>query len=331
MAVEITNTGEFTAGTTAIFFFSFSDIEGELFDPSNIDILILDSDGATIDSGEAADRVAKGQYAFGWAIPTDQTPGLYTLRVDYVVEEAGGPSDEFFTENFVVSETDVVVVNPVLIAFRSFLETLIGYTQRIPVFHEIGRLNNARTKATFSFPRWNQPAKIRVFINGELKDTGFNADYLKGEITFDNALSSVDEITTSYNFRWFADNELLSFLAESVEFFNQFPPQSAFSLTSLPTRYSVTISEQAAVFCLRRLIMDLHFQEPAKVFGGMDRADKLMGTLDSLKNNYEEDLNKLYEQKKYQPYVGLTKTVTVPEFTLPGGRSRWFRYIFKGA
>ena len=42
-------------------------------------------------------------------------------------------------------------------------------------------------------------------------------------------------------------------------------------------------------------------------------------------------LLKLYEQKKYGPYVGLTKTVTAPEFTLPGGRSRWFRYLFKGA
>ena len=45
----------------------------------------------------------------------------------------------------------------------------------------------------------------------------------------------------------------------------------------------------------------------------------------------EEEINKLYEQKAKQPYIGLTKTVTVPEFTLPGGRSRWFRYLFKGA
>ena len=77
--------------------------------------------------------------------------------------------------------------------------------------------------------------------------------------------------------------------------------------------------------------MDLHFQEPAKVFGGMDRADKLMGSFDTLKKNIEEDLNNWYEQKKFGPYLGLTKTYTTPEFTLPGGRSRWFRYLFKGA
>ena len=45
----------------------------------------------------------------------------------------------------------------------------------------------------------------------------------------------------------------------------------------------------------------------------------------------EEDLNKMYEQKKFGPYVGLTRMVVVPEYTLPGGRSRWFRYMFTGS
>lgn len=328
---KVTTTGEFLAGTTAIFFFTFADIDGDLFDPSDIDIIILNKGGTTVESGEAADKIEKGKYAFAWEIPADQTPGLYTLRVDYVIEQAGGSSTEFFTEAFVVGESDISVVDPTIIAFRSFIESLIGYAQRIPVFHEIGRLNNARTKAEYSFQRWNQPAKARVFLNGELKTTGFDIDYLKGEVIFDNALTTVDEITTSYNFRWFTDEEIDSFAATAVEFFNQFPPHSVYSLTRLPYRYGVTIAHQAAVFCLRRLIMDLHFQEPAKIFGGMDRADKLISSLDALKKNMEEDLSTLYEQKKYGPYAGLTKTVTVPEFTLPGGRSRWFRYLFKGA
>ena len=28
-------------------------------------------------------------------------------------------------------------------------------------------------------------------------------------------------------------------------------------------------------------------------------------------------------------FTGLTRAVVVPEYTLPGGRSRWFRYLFK--
>jgi len=77
-------------------------------------------------------------------------------------------------------------------------------------------------------------------------------------------------------------------------------------------------------------MMDILFQEPTKIFGGPERANQVFTQMDTLKKNYEDFLTKLLEQKKYQPYAGLTKTVTVPEYTLPGGRSRWFRYLFKG-
>lgn len=329
---QIATKGAFLAGTTAIFTFTFADIDGDLFDPSDIDVIILNSDGATVETGLKTDKLTTGMYAWDWAIPSTQAPGLYSIRVDYVVEQPDGSSTEFFTESFVVGESDIKVIEPQVIAFRNFVEALIGYTQRIPVFHEIGRLNKDRTEAVFTFPRWNQPAGSRLFLNGEFKEhgSGFDVDYLTGKITFSEILTSFDEVACSYTFRWFTDGEIDAFVAQAVEVFNQYPPQSVYLLTSLPPRYGVTVAHQAAVFLLRRLIMDLHFQEPAKVFGGMERSDKLMGSLDTLKKNMEEEISKLYDQKKYQSYVGLTKTVTVPEFTLPGGRSRWFRYLFKG-
>lgn len=328
---KISTKGSFLAGTTATFFFTFSDINGVLFDPSDIDVVILDSDGTTVETGLKTDKLEVGMYAWEWDIPSDQAPGLYSIRVDYVVEQPDGSTTAFFTESFVVGESDIEVIPAEQIAFRNFVEFLIGYTQRIPVFHEIGRLNNDNTVAEFSFPRWNQPAGTRVFINGESITSGFDVNYLKGKITFSDVLASVDEIQASYSFRWFADGEIDAIISQAVNVLNQYPPHSGYTLGTLPVRYGITVAKQAAVDLLRRLIMDLHFQEPAKIFGGMDRSDKLMGTLGDLKKNYEEEITKLYEQKKYQPYIGLTKTVTVPEFTLPGGRSRWFRYLFKGA
>jgi hypothetical protein len=328
---KITTKGQFLAGTTATFFFTFSDINGELFDPSDIDVTILDSEGTTVETGDQTDKLEVGMYAWDWDIPADQEPGLYSIRVDYVVEQPDGASTEYFTEVFVVGEADIEVIPAETIAFRNFVEALIGYTQRIPVFHEIGRLNNDKTLAEFSFPRWNQPAGARVFLNGELITSGFDVNFLKGQITFSDVLSTVDEIQASYTFRWFTDGEIDAIVAQAVEVFNQYPPHSVYLLGTLPPRFGVTVAKQAAVDLLRRLIMDLHFQEPAKIFGGMERADRLMGTLGDLKKNYEEELNRLYDQKKFGPYAGLTKTVTVPEFTLPGGRSRWFRYLFKGA
>jgi hypothetical protein len=51
--------------------------------------------------------------------------------------------------------------------------------------------------------------------------------------------------------------------------------------------------------------------------------------METLKKNYEEEFTRLLEQKKFGRYPR-TKAITVPEFTLPGGRSRWFRYMFGG-
>lgn len=328
---QITTSGSFLAGTTAIFTFTFSDIDGNLFDPSDIDVTIFDSDGITVETGLKTDKLTLGMYAWDWAIPADQEPGLYSIRVDYVVEQSDGASTEFFTESFVIGESDIEVVPAERIAFRNYVEALLGTTQRIPIFHEIGRMNVDKTTASFSFKRWNQPAGSRVFMNGEVIESGYDVNYLKGQITFSDILTSIDEIQACYSFRWFEDDIMDAFVAQAVQVFNQYPPQSVYTLRTIAPRFGVTVAKQAAVDLLRTMIMDLHFQEPAKVFGGMDRADKLIGTLSDLKQNYEEEINKLYEQKKYGPYIGLTKTVTVPEFTLPGGRSRWFRYLFKGA
>jgi len=318
---KINTKGSFIAGTTGLFFLTFSDINGGLFDPSDIDGTILDSDGTSVETIDAADRLELGEYVMEWEIPATQEPGLYTLRIDYVLDQIGGSATEFFTESFSILEVDVDVISPIVIIFRKLIETLIGYSQRIPVFHEIGRLNETRTIACFSFPRWNQPARAEVYVNGTLTTSGFNIDFLKGQITFSSILSVYDEIQASYSFRWFTDDELDKFIEQAVDVFNQYPPQTVFNIATLETQHSrggVTVAHQAAIFALRRIIMDLHFQEPAKVFGGMERADKLTGSLTSLKENMESEIKTWYKAKG--PYLGLTKTVTVPEFTLPGGR-----------
>ena len=135
----------------------------------------------------------------------------------------------------------------------------------------------------------------------------------------------------SYNFRWFTDAELDGFLEQGVNIVNIWPPQSTYTVRTIDDRWLIAAEYAAAVDVLRRWMMDILFQEPAKIFGGPQRANEIFGHMDTLKKNYEDRLNKMLEMKKYGPYVGLTRTVTIPEFTLPGGRSRWFRYLFKGA
>lgn len=321
--------GNFLAGTTALFFFSFPDLMGELFDPSDCNYTITTASGTEVATGDSADKLEKGQYVFSWDIPEDTTPGLYIITITYTVEQIDGPTEGSISESFVVGETETSIIPVQTIAFRRFVESLIGYAQRIPIFNEVARLNKERTIGLLSFPRWNQPSGVKVYINGDLKPTGFESDYLKGQIIFDRPLAQVDEVNVSYNFRWFTDDEIDSFVAQAVQTFNQYQPHTGYLIINLPPTYGITVAQQAAIYCIRRLLIDYTYQEPAKIIGA-DRIDKVISSLESLKKNYEEELKALYEQKKFIPYIGRTKTITTPAINLPGGRSRWARLLFKG-
>lgn len=324
--------GSFVVGTTASFFFTFSDVDANLFDPSDISAEIVDMNGSTVETIDAADKLELGIFVLNWEIPTDATAGKYTLNLTYVVETSSGPDSRTFSEDFVVTESNSSgFVTFRTISSRSFLEALIGEALNIPVFHEPARLNRARTVAELTFPRWNQNAGVKVFVNNELKESGFSIDYVRGRITFNNSLSAYDQVLVSYNFRWFTDEELDAFVEQGINMFNIWPPQSMYLLGNIPDRYLIIAIHGAAIFALRRLLFGLIYQQPVKVYGSFERAQQVHSMLMEQKKNYEEWLKMMLEVKKFGPYTGLTKTVTVPEFTLPGGRSRWFRYLFKGS
>ena len=112
---------------------------------------------------------------------------------------------------------------------------------------------------------------------------------------------------------------------------NFHPPASRFTLMALPMRYVAGVLYGAARDALRELMMSLMFQEPQQVFGGSEKAGTLFSNFETLKQNYEKDFASLLEAKKFGPYIGLTKAIVTPEYTLPGGRSRYFRYLFSGS
>src|SRR5690606_26215808 len=114
-----------------------------------------------------------------------------------------------------------------------------------------------------------------IYVNGSQTDFEYDVNWLKGEVQFSNKLSSYDEVTADYNFRWFRFEELAQFIDQSVQVFNQYPPHTGFTIFNIEVRYGITVVQQAAVYALRRLLMDLAFQEPVKVFGGTQRADQV--------------------------------------------------------
>lgn len=331
---NVTGSGSFIVGTSAVFYFTFVNLRGMHYDPSAFTIEIFDPDGVSIGTDDYLDKIITGEFAYVWTIPSTYASGTYTLTLTYTVETESGPTDEIHSESFVVVERGTSSNNLTFmrLTYRAFLESMIGYIQRIPVWHEIIRFNDrAKTQGYLSFPRWNQSAGTRIWLNGEMMESGYTIDYINGRVTFEHDISDEDELICNYNFRWFSDLELDDFIEQGINYTNIWPPQQGWNITNIPDPWILTAELAAAVFVLQRWMLDILFQEPAKIFGGLERANEIFNHMNELKKNYEDRLDKMLDHKKNFPYLGLTHTVTIPEFTLPGGRSRWFRYLFKGS
>lgn len=274
-------------------------------------------------------QVDDGNYVFEWVIDEDQPIGEYTVDWMFTVDD----QDYTQTQTVIIhSSSDEVAAdilyNERLIAWREQLEILIICAQQIPVYFEQAKPSCDRTKFEFTYPRWNQSSRIKLYRNKKIITSGYNVNHFKGTITFDQEALPQDIINMDYDFRWFTDEELDAFLNNALMAFNSFPPVRNYSLLDVPSIHMPAILYGAAKDALRQMMMCLQFQEPQMVFGGPDKAQQVFGNMETLKQNYEKDWDKLTEVKKYGAYPRMA-LVVVPEYTLPGGRSRWFRYLFK--
>lgn len=321
--------GTFRQGTTGVLFLRISDLDGEARDPESITVEILDDDNNVLIS-TFPEKVDDGFYVYDWEISTSQDPGKYIIKWTYTVE---GETLIELHDAFVAEATPDNfdnIYSPKIQEMRMALTYMLKYPQQIPVRNEQPNPTKDRRTYRFTFPRWNQSAGLKLFVNRQIQTEGFEVDYFKGSVTFENPLTRYDTVTATYTFRWYSDEELDRFLSNGIHMLNSFPPGNpSYSLMSLPERFIPHVLYGAAVDGLRNLMLSLQFQEPQLVFGGAEAAAKVFGNLEGLKKNYEDTWNKLLEQKKnIQPYAGLTRTIVTPEFALPGGRSRWFRYMF---
>ena len=327
-------TGEFRQGDTADLFLKITDFDGTPSDPSSITVTItgpIESPSEDIAEvlSEIPFQIDSGFYVYSWVIDSSQTIGTYKITWLYIV------GDEEKTEvNYIVVTSGSATPSPLysdrLRAFMQALEHHICCAQSIPVYFEQAKKSRDRNKFEFTFNKWNQSSGIRIYRNQEIMNSGVEVDYFNGNVKFDDNLLPQDVINADYNFRWFSDEDLNRFLANAVYSFNIFPPYSNYILETIPDQYISVVLYGAARDALRQIMMCLQFQEPQQVFGGPEGASKAFSNFETLKKNYESDFLKLSENKKFGTYPR-TRIIMVPEYTLPGGRSRWFRMMFKGA
>jgi len=322
--------GTFAQGTTGTLFLSLTDVHGNPITAEEI-TLTISKDGTSVIEDANPDFVRPGFYTFDWGLDSDLELGKYLVTWSYTVDDFSGVelqevvvSSSGDTENSLVQ-----FYGSRLSDLRVALSEMICCAQKIPVYHEQAIPDVSNQKFKLTFPRWNQAFGTKIYRNNKLVEGSYEINYFKGTILFDNPLSDFDMVHADYNFRWFEDEQLDRFLSNALSIANFYPPQSSYDITTVPDIYIPLVLYGAAKDALRELLMCLNFQQPQQVFGGQEAAQKAFSNMETLKKNYEEEFTRLLEQKKYGRYPR-TRAIVTPEFTLPGGRSRWFRYMFGG-
>jgi hypothetical protein len=199
------------------------------------------------------------------------------------------------------------------------------------------KMSKFSTVFDFAFKNWNQdPRPIVRLNNTRIVDDGWHADY-QGKIYMDGLMAPEDYINVSYRFAYFSDDELLSFLKFGLQMMNSVPPasQQYSSLNTAPLTWDPGIVLWAAITALKRIVFGLNCQEVQLIFGGPDNinseeaARHAQQIFKDLYTEYNEQWKEFAENVKSKRLPGMAVAIQ-PEYTLPGGRSRWFRYLYKG-
>jgi len=203
--------------------------------------------------------------------------------------------------------------------------TFIDYSKKESKFSTIYNL---------AYRNWNQDPRPIVRVNNRIIDDGWYSDY-NGRIYFDGLMSPEDSINVAYNFAYFSTEEVLSFLDLGLKMMNAVPPASIVysGLLGMPPEWDAPVLLYAAITALKRLIFGLNFQEKMIIFGrpddGLtDGAKAAISTFQQLYQEYSTLWTEVKKDAKTRKLYGMAQYVT-PEYTLPGGRSRWFRYLYK--
>ena len=320
--------GTFIQGSTSTLFLSITDVHGTPVRAESL-VVSVSKDGTSVITNAKPDLVRSGFYTFDWTVPSDAATGTYLVTWDYVADGYTGTELQqiVITASGDTANAQVQLYGSRISDYRVALSEMICCAQKIPVFHEQALPDIVNKKFKFTFSKWNQAYGTRIYRNNKLVEDGCTINYFNGTVLFDSPLSSYDTIHADYNFRWFSDEQLDRFIFNALSIVNFNPPQSAYNIDILPDIYVPLILYGAAKDAMRELLMCLNFQQPQQVFGGPEAARSAFSNIETLKKNYEEEFKTLLEKKKYGRYPR-TKAIVVPEYTLPGGRSRWFRYMF---
>ena len=244
------------------------------------------------------------------------------------------------------SEADVTVVDPeyaiVLTAVGTGAPTDTGVLTKVSgdgpdtlTYTAVTeKVSNFSTVYDFAYKNWRRDPRPILRLNNRIVSDGWYADY-DGRIYIDGIMYPEDSVNLKYQFAYFSDEEILGFLRFGLKMMNTVPPASVTysQLGQMPSEWDAPVLLYAAVLALKRLVFGLNWQEKFVIFTRPDDPNSGSAAIQNFKDLFQ-DYSSLWQEVKKDvktrklPEPGLLQYVT-PEYTLPGGRSRWFRYLYK--
>jgi hypothetical protein len=212
--------------------------------------------------------------------------------------------------------------------------SLLYEAQHIPNYWEQGYRTDSygspNTTLNFAYQNWNDDPRPLLRRNGELMNGGWTPDMM-GTIKLGRPADPEDHFFARYFFRYFSDECLMTFLNEGLYMMNATPPASMTygDLCSAPFAWRAGIMLYASMQALRRIVFGVSFQERAIIYGeDPARAQEAAARYQQLYSDYMTLWMEIRKDSKTKVLPAIFQ-ISTPEYTLPGGRSRWFRYLYK--
>lgn len=247
-----------------------------------------------------------------------------TVNIKIDVNDTSSSSMDQFKSSFSTFYNNLI---------SDFTYALIYQAQNIPVYNEVLRPNSTTSPQNFdsAFRNWNQKPNVEVKLNQVVITSGYSIDYSNGQIIFDSPLEYNDQVEASYTFRCISDDQIQQYFNQAAAIWRIHPPvggPSSIYNANMTERYVLFLG--AAQFAFNDLIFALAIQEKRVIFDNRSWDDAwktVMESFKGLRDSYKDMWEKALEAKKLQlPRIA---SIVTPEYTLPGGRSRFFRYMYK--
>lgn len=181
------------------------------------------------------------------------------------------------------------------------------------------------------YRNWVREYKPIVRVNQRIVDDGWYTDY-DGKIYFDRLMTPQDTVEVTYKFSCFSTGQLMDFLQMGLMMMNTVPPasQSYSTLENMPGVWNYPVVLFAATQALRRALIGINFQEKRAIYGGAGNdewAQNAVGIMQSLYQDLNTQLEKATKDAKTNR-LPQSALISVPAYTLPGSRARYFRLLY---